>query len=90
MICEPFARGLEKVKGDADTFFIIVTRGHQYDKECLNAISRKPHAYIGMIGSRRRVAMVKESLIGEYGCDPSVIDSVYTPIGLKIGAETPE
>lgn len=90
VLCEPFAEGLAKVEGDADTFFIIVTRGHQYDKECLNAISRKPHAYIGMIGSKRRVAMVKQDLVETMGCDPEVINSVYTPIGLKIGAETPE
>ena len=90
VICDSFASGLEQVKGDADTFFIIVTRGHRYDRECLDAISRKPHAYIGMIGSRRRVAMVKQGLIDEAGCDPDVINSVHTPIGLKIGAETPE
>jgi len=90
VICDAFEKGLEQVEGDADTFFIIVTRGHRFDRECLNAISRKPHAYIGMIGSRRRVAMVKQSLIEEEGCDPEVIDSVHTPIGLKIGAETPE
>ena len=50
---------------------------------------RKPHAYIGMIGSRKRVATVKEALLAE-GADPEVIERVYTPIGLKIGAETPE
>ncbi len=88
--CDSFTNALQEIPGDADTFFIIVTRGHRYDKECLNAISRKPHAYIGMIGSKRRVAMVKQSLIEEEGCDPEVINSVYTPIGLNIGAETPE
>ena len=90
VICDAFEKGLEQIEGDADTFFIIVTRGHRYDRECLNAISRKMHAYIGMIGSRRRVAMVKQSLVEEEGCDPEVIASVHTPIGLKIGAETPE
>ena len=57
---------------------------------CLNAISRKRHAYIGMIGSRRRVTLVKQSLVEEEGGDPAVIASVLTPIGLKISAETPE
>ena len=90
VICDPYENGLRKIEGDPDTFFIIVTRGHRYDRECLNAISRKPHAYIGMMGSRRRVAMVKQSLIEEYDCDPEIINSVHTPIGLNIGAETPE
>lgn len=90
VICDTFERGLAQVEGDADTFFIIVTRGHRHDRVCLNAISRKRHAYIGMIGSRRRVSLVKQSLIEEDGCDPDVISGVHTPIGLKIGAETPE
>ena len=87
--CEPFEEALAKIPGDDDTFFIIVTRGHRYDEACLSAIVRKPHAYIGMIGSRRRVGFVKESVI-EGGGDPEVVSSVHTPIGLNIGAQTPE
>ena len=86
--CEPFEEALAKIPDD-DTFFIIVTRGHRYDVACLSAIVRKPHAYIGMIGSRRRVGFVKESVI-EGGGDPEVVSSVHTPIGLNIGAQTPE
>ena len=89
VICEPFSKGLEQIEGDEDTFFIIVTRGHRYDKECLESIVKKRHAYIGMIGSRRRVMIVKQTLLEE-GADPEVIEHVYTPIGLNIGAETPE
>ena len=89
VICEPFEQGLEKIEGDEDTFFVIVTRGHRYDQECLRCICRKKHAYIGMIGSRRRVAMVKQTMLDE-GADPEIINQVYTPIGLNIGAETPE
>lgn len=89
VICEPFEEGLDKVEGNSDTYFVIVTRGHRYDQVCLERISKKEHAYIGMIGSRRRVAMVKQNL-EEKGCDKTVLDAVYTPIGLDIGAETPE
>lgn len=89
VICEPFEEGLKKIKGDGDTFFIIVTRGHRYDQMCLEKIARKPHAYIGMIGSRLRVKKVKEAVI-EKGCDPEVVNRIYSPIGLNIGAETPE
>lgn len=90
VICAPYGEGLEQIPGDADTFFVIVTRGHGCDLDCLDAICRKPHAYIGMIGSRRRVALVKAHLIGERGCDPAVVDGIHMPIGLDIGAETPE
>ncbi|MDO4312281.1 MAG: XdhC family protein [Eubacteriales bacterium] len=88
VICEPFEQGLDKVEGGPDTYFVIVTRGHRYDQVCLEKIAKKEHAYIGMIGSRRRVAMVKRLLI-ESGSDKQVLDAVYTPIGLDIGAETP-
>ena len=88
VICEPFEEGLEKVSGSADTFFVIVTRGHRYDQICLEKIAHTEHAYIGMIGSRKRTAMVKENL-KEKGIDSAVLDAVYTPIGLNINAETP-
>ena len=89
VLCEPFADGLSKIRGDSDSWFIIVTRGHRYDTECLEAILRKPYAYVGMMGSRRRVAIVKDQLEAKGLCREA-LDGVHTPIGLKIGAETPE
>ncbi len=89
VICEPFAEGLKQIEGDKDTFFVIVTRGHRYDQVCLESIVKMQHAYIGMIGSRKRAALVKELVI-EAGGDPNVVNSVHSPIGLNIGAETPE
>lgn len=89
VLCEPFRQGLKKIKGDANTYFVIVTRGHRYDQDCLEEIVQKKHAYIGMIGSRRRVAVVKE-LVMASGGNREVLDRIYSPIGLDIGAETPE
>lgn len=88
VICAPFEEGLDRIEGNGDTYFVIVTRGHRYDQVCLEKIAAKEHAYIGMIGSRRRVALVKKQL-AEGGVDQRVLDQVYTPIGLDIGAETP-
>ena len=88
VICEPFEEALDKIQGSADTYFVILTRGHRYDQICLEKIAAKEHAYIGMIGSRRRTALVKQSL-AEKGVDQEVLDAVYTPIGLDIGAQTP-
>ena len=89
VLCEPFSDGLSKIRGDSDSWFIIVTRGHRYDTECLEAILQKPYAYVGMMGSRRRVAIVKDQLEVKGVCREA-LDGVHTPIGLKIGAETPE
>jgi len=89
VIFKEFGEALSGIDGDDDTYFVIVTRGHRYDKECLRAITQKPHAYIGMMGSKRRVLIVKQDLETE-GIPKEILDSVYTPIGLSIGAETPE
>lgn len=88
VICESFEAGLEQIAGDKDTYFVIVTRGHSCDLECLRKIIEKPHAYIGMIGSRKRTSAVKKKL-EEEGAAREILDRIYTPIGLDIGAETP-
>lgn len=89
VICDRFEMALEEIPGSPDTFFVIVTRGHRYDANCLKVILKKPYAYLGMMGSRRRVAIVKEDL-KEEGFEADAVDHIYTPIGLKIAAETPE
>lgn len=89
VLCEDFCEALRKIKGDADTYFVIVTRGHRYDLECLEEILKKQSAYVGMIGSRLRVNTVKEMLI-EKGIDKERLNQIHAPIGLAIGAETPE
>ena len=89
VVCQPFASALSQIRGDSDSWFIIVTRGHRYDTECLEAILQKKYAYVGMMGSRRRSAIVKEQLV-EKGVSRERLEEVHTPIGLKIGAETPE
>ena len=89
VICDTFANGLAQIPGDDDTYFVIVTRAHRWDRECLRIISGKPHAYVGMMGSKRRVSLVLNELRKE-GIPEEFLGSVCTPIGLKIGAETPE
>lgn len=70
---------------------LLVTRGHKYDYECLiRALRMSPApAYIGMIGSRRRVRATYVQLVDE-GIPADLIDRIHAPVGLDIGAETPE
>lgn len=89
VLCDSFENGMKQIAGSTDTYFVIVTRGHRYDTLCLREAVQKPNAYVGMMGSRRRVALVKENLAAE-GIDKALLEQVYTPIGLSIGAETPE
>jgi xanthine dehydrogenase accessory factor len=74
---------------DTDSFLVIVTRSHQTDKNALGLALNTPAAYIGMIGSRRKIALIFESLKAE-GIRQEALDKVHAPIGLAIAAETPE
>jgi xanthine dehydrogenase accessory factor len=89
VICNDFKQALNTINIGPKTFVVIITRGHRHDQECLRQIIRKPAAYIGMIGSRRRIGMVFEQMLGD-GFQKSEIERVYAPIGLNIGAQTPE
>lgn len=89
VLCENFEQGMQRIAGSPGTYFVIVTRGHRYDTECLRAALKKPHAYIGMMGSSRRVGIVKEQLRDE-GMPEELLEHIFAPIGLPIGAETPE
>ncbi len=75
----------------ARSYVLLVTRGHRYDYQCLVRILRadpRP-AYIGMIGSRRRVRATFTQLQQD-GVARDRLDDVHAPVGLDIGAETPE
>lgn len=71
------------------TYVVIVTRGHRYDEAALAGVLDSPAAYIGMIGSRRRVKAVLQHMAQD-GASTEAIDRIHAPIGLDIGAETPE
>ncbi len=89
VLCDDFGKALDSIPGDSDTFFAIVTRGHTWDIDCLRSIFKKEYAYIGLMGSPRRTGMVKERLRAE-GISEELLNTIHTPIGLGIGAETPE
>lgn len=74
---------------DEDVYVVLVTRGHSLDVACLLEIIDRPLAYIGMIGSRRRVRAVFDLLVQERGIDPEKLARVNAPVGLPIAAETP-
>lgn len=89
VICDEFMTALDGIASDQNTYFVIVTRGHQYDSDCLRVILKKPYAYVGMMGSSRRVRIVKEECIRQ-GFEEEKVNAVHSPIGLSILAQTPE
>jgi xanthine dehydrogenase accessory factor len=91
VICDDFVQALQKEQIDTGTSVVIVTRGHRHDLDCLKQVLQRTPGpeYVGMIGSRHRVKMVRDFLIDE-GFPANLVDRVHMPIGLTIGAETPE
>jgi xanthine dehydrogenase accessory factor len=89
VIAAPFEVALREFPLDEDTYIVLVTRGHQHDVSSLLEVLERQVAYIGMIGSRRRVRTVFQLLEEEKGIPGEKFDRVYSPIGLDIGSETP-
>jgi xanthine dehydrogenase accessory factor len=86
-----FADPFRGVRIGPRTFLVLVTRGHKYDFEALRGLLLGPElpAYVGMIGSRRRTRAALEALVRE-GIGAERLRAVHAPIGLDVGAETPE
>ena len=69
-------------------WLVIVTPKHKYDQEVLELLIQKKSAYLGMMGSTKKVAEIMENLKNK-GISEKALDRVYAPIGLNIGTETP-
>ncbi|MEG1448667.1 MAG: XdhC/CoxI family protein [Oscillospiraceae bacterium] len=89
VICKSFKETLPNLNYGDDCYYVIVTRGHVGDGVCLEEILKIGSTYVGMIGSRKKVGLVKKDL-QEKGFSQEQIASVHTPIGIDINAETPE
>jgi xanthine dehydrogenase accessory factor len=85
----PFEGVMERLPVDESSYLVIVTRGHVHDKDVLAQALKTDARYIGMIGSTRKRNIIYEKLIEE-GFTKEELNRVHSPIGLEIGAETPE
>jgi xanthine dehydrogenase accessory factor len=74
----------------SDTYIVIVTRGHRHDAEALRACIHSPAAYLGMIGSRHKIALLKERFLSAGWASAPDWKRIHAPIGLKIGSKTVE
>jgi xanthine dehydrogenase accessory factor len=79
---------LESTTITADTYVVLVTRGHVHDQACLRYVLTTDAGYIGMIGSKLRIRTVLDHLRTE-GFDEPQIRRVYAPVGIDIGSHTP-
>lgn len=74
---------------DAGTYAVVATRGHQHDATIVEQLARLDLRYLGMLGSRRKVALTWR-LLEEYGIPRDRLAAIHAPVGLAIGADTPE
>ena len=90
VICDDFSAAIRKLSVSSFDYVVVITRGHRSDADCLRVLlSNTFPAYLGMIGSKRRVKGMLEMLRAE-GFDHEKLNRICTPIGLNIGAVTPD
>lgn len=80
---------LDHLEITPSTYMVLVSRGHKQDEDALRHSVARGAGYVGMIGSKRRTATVIQHL-AEEGIPREALEAVSTPVGLDIGAETPE
>lgn len=88
VLCMGFEQALDQLGSRADDYYVIVTRGHAFDRDCLAHVLRGKYAYAGMIGSKGKVVAVMKSLLAE-GFPQEQLDGVHSPIGIKLGGQSP-
>ena len=89
LLVSDYATAAQKLSISSGSLVVIVTRGHQHDEVCLKSVVESSAGYIGMIGSRKRVLSVFKKLVDD-GVSERDLQKVHAPIGLRIGAKTPQ
>ena len=88
LVIKEIGLALHELKPGADTFIVIVTRGHTHDGEALRACIGSDAAFIGMIGSTNKVGIMKKQFLDEGWATPEQWSAIHAPIGLSIGSKT--
>jgi xanthine dehydrogenase accessory factor len=88
-IAEEIAVAMPRLAINSSSYIVIVTRGHQHDAEALEWAAKTEAAYVGMIGSKKKIRTIFSHLLTR-GVTQEQLDRVHSPVGLPIGAETPE
>jgi xanthine dehydrogenase accessory factor len=88
IIVDSIPEWLHSANIPAAAFVVVVTRGHQHDLDAMRALAARDLRYLGLIGSRAKVARIYDALVTE-GMPAECLERVHAPIGLEIGAVTP-
>lgn len=90
VICGPICDVVERLPKESDSFIVIVSKGHKPDAEALEGCIHSDPAYIGMIGSQRKIALLRKHFLESGLATEQEFAHVFAPIGLDIGAVTVE
>lgn len=88
VLAEP-REAAERLAPTEHDWLLVVTHDHRLDEEALDTYARLPHAYLGMIGSKRKIVRILQRIRARRGALPP-LERVYAPVGLRIGAVSPE
>lgn len=88
LIVNNAGRALQAMEIDSDSYIVIVTRGHQHDSDALRACIGSAASYIGMIGSRHKVALMKKQFLEEGWATADQWEAIHAPIGMPIGSQS--
>jgi xanthine dehydrogenase accessory factor len=89
VIVDDIAEWLQRTEFPANAYAVIVTRGHRHDLEAVRALAARDLRYVGLIGSKAKVKRIYDALLQE-ALAPEALARIHAPIGLDIGAVTPE
>jgi len=87
LLVGPVDTALSGLEIDANTYCLIVTRGHNHDEEALYHLAETPATYVGMIGSHRKIKLIFDDLLAE-GISREALSRVKAPLGFDIGSQT--
>jgi len=90
IISEDIGSALSRIEKNRDTFIVIVTRGHKDDEAALRACIGSDAGYIGMIGSRNKVELMRRVFISNGWASQEQWEKIYAPVGLEIKSKTVE
>lgn len=90
LIIDDFIRTASSIPASGNTFFVVLTPKHEYDQEITGILARRPHRYLGMIGSVRKVAAARKHYLENNILTEQEINEIDMPIGVKFNAQTPE
>ncbi|GAB76606.1 xanthine dehydrogenase accessory factor [Austwickia chelonae] len=88
IVVDDYGVALRALSEHANSYFVVVTPGHRSDRECALLCLTRPHQYVGMIGSRRKAALVRRELV-EAGLSPELTRELRSPIGVHLGGPDP-